>query len=134
MRGYIGLKRQLKLIDSEQSGYLSLNEFLQAFDDLKMTNLESGELQMIFENYDPTKTGHMQYRPFLNDLVTELPPQRLRLVQEAFKHLDTNRSGVLELEEVKAKYDASRHPDVLSKVKTAEEAKFEFYSLFTSLH
>jgi|LauGreDrversion4_2_1035121.scaffolds.fasta_scaffold181190_3 Ca2+-binding EF-hand superfamily protein len=134
MRGYIGLKRQFKLIDSEQSGYLSLNEFLQAFDDLKMTNLESGELQMIFENYDPTKTGHMQYRPFLNDLVTELPPQRLRLVQEAFKHLDTNRSGVLELEEVKAKYDASRHPYVLSKVKTAEEAKFEFYSLFTSLH
>lgn len=56
------------------------------------------------------------------------------MVEEAFKHLDKNKNGVLELDEVKAKYDPSRHPDVLSRVKTPEEARFEFYNLFTSLH
>lgn len=52
IRGYVGLKRQFKLIDSDQTGYLSLNEFLQAFDDLKVTNMQSDELRMIFELYD----------------------------------------------------------------------------------
>lgn len=55
-------------------------------------------------------------------------------MQEAFKHLDIDKSGVLELGEVKAKFDPSRHPDVLSRIKTTEEARFEFYNLFTSLH
>lgn len=58
----------------------------------------------------------------------------MKLVQEAFKHLDTNKNGVLELEEVKAKFNPTRHPDVLNRVKTVEETKFEFLNLFTSLH
>ena len=58
----------------------------------------------------------------------------MKLVQEAFKHLDTNKNGVLELEEVKAKFNPTRHPDVLNRVKTFEEKKFEFLNLFTSLH
>lgn len=61
IRGFIGLKRQFKLIDSEATGSLSMNEFLQAFDDLKMTNLQSGELRMVFEIYDKEKTGQIQY-------------------------------------------------------------------------
>lgn len=72
MRGFIGLKKQFKLIDSEQTGQLSLNEFLQAFDDLKMTNLQSGELKMVFEIYDDNNSGQIQYQHFLNDLVTVL--------------------------------------------------------------
>jgi hypothetical protein len=46
------LKKQLKIIDSDQTGFLTLNEFLQAFDDLKITNMQSGELKMVFEIYD----------------------------------------------------------------------------------
>lgn len=72
MRGFIGLKKQFKLIDSEQTGQLSLNEFLQAFDDLKMTNLQSGELKMVFEIYDDNNSGQIEYQHFLNDLVTAL--------------------------------------------------------------
>lgn len=47
-RGFVSLKRQFKLIDSTNSNLLTLNEFLQAFDDLKITNLQSGELAMVF--------------------------------------------------------------------------------------
>ena len=56
MRGFIVLKRQFKLIDCEGKGSLSLNDFLQAFDDLKITNLQSGELKMIFGIYDNFKS------------------------------------------------------------------------------
>lgn len=134
MRGFIVLKRQFKLIDCEGKGSLSLNDFLQAFDDLKITNLQSGELKMIFEIYDNLKKNLIDYHKFLSDLIQELPAQRLRLVNEAFNHLDINNNGVLELSEVKAKFEPLRHPDVLSRVKTVEEARFEFHSLFTSLH
>ena len=134
VRGYIGLKKQLKIIDSDQTGFLTLNEFLQAFDYLKITNMQSGELKMVFEIYDQDRSGRINYQLFLNDLITELQPNRLRLVQEAFNHIDVNKNGVLELDELKAKFDPRRHPEVLSRVKTIDEAKFEFLNLFTSLH
>ena len=96
--------------------------------------MQSSELKMIFDIYDKVNTGYITYQIFLNDLYTELPQYRLKLVQEAFKHLDTNKNGVLELNEVKGKFHPKRHPDVLNRVKTTDEAKFEFYNLFTSLH
>jgi len=40
----------------------------------------------------------------------------------------------LELDEVKSRFEPARHPDVIRGLKTAEEARFEFYNLFTSLH
>lgn len=55
-------------------------------------------------------------------------------MQEAFNHVDTNKNGVLDLEEIKLKFNPSRHPDVLRRIKTFEEARFEFINVFTSLH
>jgi hypothetical protein len=48
--------------------------------------------------------------------------------------LDQDNSGSLELDEVKTRFDPTRHPDVRANVKTVEEARFEFLNLFTSLH
>lgn len=134
IRGFIGLKRQFKLIDTDGKGYLNLNEFLQAFDDLKITNIQSSDLKMVFGIYDLKKECKINYTAFINDLYEELPLVRQQLVLQAFKHLDTNKSGDLSLEEVKAKFEPWRHPDVLRGTKTIEEARFEFYNLFTSLH
>lgn len=134
MRGFVGLKRQFKLIDTDGNGYLSLNEFLQAFDDLKITNIQSSDLKMVFGIYDLKKECRINYTAFINDLYEELPLVRQQLVVQAFKHLDANKSGDLSLEEVKAKFEPSRHPDVLKGIKTVEEARFEFFNLFTSLH
>jgi len=39
----------------------------------------------------------------------------------------------LEVDELKAKFDPSRHPDVLKKVKTIDETRFSFLSLLTLL-
>lgn len=60
-RGIISLKRQFRLIDSDATGCLSLNEFLQAFDDLKITNMQSGEQKMLFEIYDNHRSGQIKY-------------------------------------------------------------------------
>lgn len=59
---------------------------------------------------------------------------RSRLVNEAFQALDVNQNGALSLDEVKQKFDPVRHPDVRANLKTIEEARFEFFNLFTTLH
>jgi len=58
----------------------------------------------------------------------------MNLVVQAFKKLDSNGNGVLELGEVKEKFEPSRHPDVKSGIKTVEECRFEFYDLFQTHH
>ena len=120
--------------DSANTGRLSQNDFLQAFDDLKITNIQSSELSMIFEIYDSQRSGTIDYAAFFRDLLTEMPPQRATLVREAFKHIDPNNNGSLEIDELKAKFNAKRHPEVLSNVKNHDAANFEFTSMFTSLH
>jgi Ca2+-binding EF-hand superfamily protein len=65
-----------------------LNEFLQAFDDLKITNIQSSELRMLFEFYDQSKTGKIHFSHFFKELIGHLPSQRGKLVEEAFSHID----------------------------------------------
>jgi hypothetical protein len=63
-----------------------------------------------------------------------MSPYRHRLVQEAFQQLDRSGNGLLEMSEVKQNFDPSRHPDVISGMKTAEEARFSFFDMFTTFH
>lgn len=113
---------------------MSLNQILQAFDDLKITNMQSDEVKMLFRIYDIQKNGSIDYNCFLDDLVTKMSEKRTALVVEAFKHIDTNKSGTLDLHELKLKFNAQRHPDVLSRVKNPDEAQFEFCNMFTTMH
>jgi hypothetical protein len=40
------------------------------------------------------------------------------MVQKAYKKIDYNGDGVLDITDIKGKYDASKHPDVKSGKKT----------------
>jgi calcyphosin len=48
--------------------------------------------------------------------------------------LDSNKSGSIEINEVKARFNAARHPDVIAGLKTVEEARFSFFEMFTTFH
>lgn len=104
-----------------------MNEFLQAFDDLKIANIDAGDLKLIFGIYETN--FRIQYSVFLQELFEKLPANREVLVAEAFERVQG-----LDLEQLKNSFDPSRHPDVLKGTKTIDEAKFEFCNLFTSLH
>ena len=67
-------------------------------------------------------------------MLGKLNPVRSRLVYEAFEALDADKDGLLTLDEVKTKFEPARHPEVLANLKTVEEARFEFFNLFTTLH
>ena len=43
----------------------------------------------------------------------ELNPERLALVKKAFKMIDRDGSGMLEVDDIKDAYNATKHPDVI---------------------
>jgi hypothetical protein len=59
-----------------------------------------------------------------------LNPLRESLVAQAFRKLDANGNGSLEIDEIKEKFEPSRHPDVKSGAKSVEDCRYEFYDMF----
>lgn len=56
--------------------------------------------------------------------------RRLKLVKLAFLKIDKDRSGILDLNDVKGVYNARAHPDVMSGRRTEDEVLVEFINNF----
>ena len=59
---------------------------------------------------------------------------RKKIVAQAFKKLDKDGNGWIDLDDVKGVYKANKHPDVLSGKKTEEQILQEFLSTFEMAH
>ncbi len=57
-------------------------------------------------------------------------PRRKALVALAFNVIDTDKSGVLELTDIVAHYDCSKHPDVIAGKKNKNQVLREFLDTF----
>jgi len=55
---------------------------------------------------------------------------RVDCIERAFGVIDGSRNGQLELEELKARFDATRHPSVLNGDTTAQLVTNEFFETF----
>jgi hypothetical protein len=58
---------------------------------------------------------------------------RKSLVHKAFKKLDANKNGVIQLDDIKLFYNAKLNPQVLSGEKTEDQVLSEFLSNFDSI-
>jgi Ca2+-binding EF-hand superfamily protein len=56
--------------------------------------------------------------------------KRESLVAQAYKKLDKDRSGTVDINDLKGVYDASHHPDVKSGKKTPDDILMEFLDTF----
>mmetsp|Transcript_6145 Transcript_6145/g.13056 ORF Transcript_6145/g.13056 Transcript_6145/m.13056 type:complete len:84 (-) Transcript_6145:1176-1427(-) len=59
---------------------------------------------------------------------------RRALVRKAFDKLDKDKSGKIDIHDLKGVYDTSNHPDVKSGKKTPEEVLEEFLETFEVHH
>lgn len=55
-------------------------------------------------------------------------------MREAFQKLDLNKNGTLEVDEVKKRFDPTRHPDVKAGINSVEEVRYNFFDMFTTFH
>jgi len=64
----------------------------------------------------------------------EMSPSRKAFVMKAFKKIDKDDSGILDIRDIQGTYNAKEHPDVKKGIKTEEEVLSEFLDTFELHH
>ena len=129
----ISLLKQFKLNDENGTKELELYEFTKALHEFE-TELSDNEIESIFNYFDKEKTGVINYVNFINAIRGPMNPKRVAIVKEAFKKLDLDKSGQVEIGEVKLQFNAKNDRDVKSGKKTEEEVYTEFTETFQMNH
>jgi Ca2+-binding EF-hand superfamily protein len=132
-RGIIGLARQFKIFDDNNSKTLEFEEFNKAIRDFKI-ELSPNEIKVVFGLFDRDGSGSIDYEEFLRTVRGEMNERRKALALQAFNKLDRDSSGIIDINDIKYVYSVKNHPDVRSKKKTEEEAYGEFLETFETHH
>lgn len=88
------------------------------------------QIKAVFDYFDEDKSGGINFDEFLLGVRGVLNDRRKQLVLLAFNILDADKSGAVELNDIQAKYDASKHPDVKTGKRTPEDVLAEFLDTF----
>lgn len=116
-RGIMGIQRIFKIMDDNNSRTLSLVEFSKACRDFKI-GISDEYIPTIFDAYDINNDGTLSIDEFLYALRGEMNEQRTAVVTQAFKKLDRDGSGLLNIMDIRDLYRADRHPDVIQGKRT----------------
>jgi len=128
-RGIIGMQRVFKIMDDDDSHCLSLYEFTKACRDFKI-GISEEYIPTIFNAFDLNHDGTLSIDEFLLAIRGDLNHTRLNIVEQAFKKLDADNNGYIELADIRDLYRADRHPDVLTGKRTADQVLVEFLETF----
>jgi Ca2+-binding EF-hand superfamily protein len=66
----------------------------------------------LFDVFDTNRDGTLNIDEFLMAIRGELNDFRTSLVEKAFRKIDKDSSGFIEIDDIKDLYNASKHPDV----------------------
>jgi Ca2+-binding EF-hand superfamily protein len=132
-RGIIGLGKQFRIMDDNNSRSLDLYEFTKAVKDY-MLGFTDAEIKTLYAYFDYDRSGTVDYDEFLRTLRGPMNPNRKKLVAQAYNKLDRDRSGYIDINDIKGVYNGSKHPDVLSGKKTEEQILLEFLETFETHH
>lgn len=120
-------------MDDDGSNTLSEQEFTKACRDFK-TGISEENIPTLFAAFDTNRDGTMSIDEFLMAIRGELTNARLSLVQQAFRKIDLDSSGFLDVNDIKDSYRADKHPDVIEGKRTEEQVLIEFLETFEAHH
>lgn len=132
-RGIIGLGKQFRIMDDNNSRSLDLYEFTKAVKDY-MLGFSDGEIKTLYNYFDVDRSGSVDYDEFIRSLRGPMNPARKKLVAQAYNKLDRDGSGYIDINDIKGVYSAKTHPDVLNGKKTEEQILLEFLETFETHH
>jgi len=128
-RGIIGLSRQFKIMDDNGNKKLEWCEFDKACKDFRV-NVTENERRRLFQQFDVDGNGTVSFDELIREVRGPMNENRTKFVLKAFDKMDKDGNGVLEINDLKGVYNASRHPDVLSGKKTESDIFGEFLETF----
>jgi len=88
------------------------------------------ELEAIFDAFDPDNNGEIVYDEFLRGIMGDMNARRIALSKKAFTKIDQDGSGILDINDIRTRYNAKKHPDVMSGKQTEEDILYEFLDTF----
>lgn len=129
----MGIGRLFRIYDDNRNGSLDVHEATKAFEELRL-GLDSTEITSLFKGFDRDGSGTIVYDEFLRTIRGEMNAFRKALAMKAFNIMDKDRSGVIDIRDVKGIYNASKHPDFISGKQTEDEILFQFLDTFELHH
>ncbi len=133
IRGLMNIHKQF-LINCTNPGAISYGDFVKV---LKLQKIEFSkeDYDQIFERFKNSNSQHgvgnfLNFSGFIRHFKKILPESRLNLVEKAFASLDVENNEMLFIEDIKLKFDAAKHPDVTSRVKSEDDIAMEFLDCF----
>jgi Ca2+-binding EF-hand superfamily protein len=127
--GIHGIGRKFRIVDDNGSGWIDLEEFRKVLAEHGL-GLSAREVRALFGFFDADADGRITFNEFLRGLRNAMNDRRKALIAMAFRAVDKDGNGILELADIKAAYDASRHPEVLAGRRSAESVLLEFLNGF----
>ena len=100
-RGIIGLLKQFRIFDTDNSGCLDKYEFKKAVEDYEV-DVHPKDLDNLFNSFDKNSDGQINYNEFVSSIVGPLNKYRIQIVERAFDKLDRDGAGEIELEDMLA--------------------------------
>ena len=116
-------------MDKNGNGTLDPVEFKYAMQDYGVSLTEQ-EISAIIKNFDTHRDGKLSFTELLRALQGDLSARRIAVIDGAYAKLDKDGSGLVTLDDIKAIYDASYHPEVISGKLSAEQALLNFMGVW----
>jgi calcyphosin len=120
-------------MDDNGNGTLELEEFRKGMRDFQI-DIDDKDIDGLFKAFDIDHSGSISYDDFTRVVVGPMNQFRTQLVTKVYQKIDFSGDGIVDKEDLKGRYDASRHPDVKSGKKTEEEILKEFLETFEMHH
>ena len=111
-----------------------MEEFENCIRDFRIPGITVNDAQRLFSLFDLDEGNCIDFNEVMIALCADFAEKRLRIVNECFDKLDLNANGVLEIEEVKTRFDASRDPLVVVGLKSESHVRDAFFEMFDKHH
>lgn len=129
--GKNGIRLVVRVVrqNTGNDGFISLELLRSALRDVDIWIADEDFADIVSKCSSPT--GKINSDIFIHQFVGELPSRRRNVVQILWERLDTLRAGYVPSDVLIRQYDVSRHPDVVSRRRSAGDVAASFYSDFS---
>lgn len=119
------LANYFKLIDNDSTKTFNYDDLMNISNKFRV-DLSQSESINLFQALDKTGSYFVEIDHFLNLLKGEMNERRKNIIELAFKILDIENKGVIDLGYLKKRFNVRNNIDVMSRKKSEEEAFGEF--------
>jgi hypothetical protein len=127
IRGLMNLHKQF-LLNCSNINAISYGDFIKVLK-LQRIELSKEENQDIFDKFS-SNNQFLNFSSFIRNFKKILSSVRLECVEKAFTSLDIDCTEMLSVDDIKLKFNAASHPDVMKNNRSEDDVIVEFLDCF----